>query len=574
MTLAGLGSNRRRVRIPVLGLLSGGLLLASVILLAIELVRFAQSRSFIQTDITVAGIPVTGLQLSQAVTMWESYYQQPVELEYQGHPILLNPADIGFRVNNDLMLQAVRAKIEGTNNYWQDFWNYLWWRPTSPIVVDLMADYSEAKLRGYLEDIAGRYDRGASTASFDMNTLTFGSGSAGLRLDLKKALEEVQKALMRPLDRKVKLPMQSEGARSADMDTLRQAIQDYLNVRNFTPNGPQTVASVIVIDLQTGQEMQINADVAYSAVSSIKIPIMINTFSRLAFAPEVEIKWLMGASILCSSNDSSNLLMQTTGVGDGARARLADGLRQVTETAQALGARNTFISAPLDIGVKEAQFSIQSPATTPNPRFNTKPDPWNQTTAEDMAGLLQQIYDCAEYGSGLMAAFPDKFTQAECKQMIELLSGNIIGRLIELGVPPGTRVAHKNGWGGAKGGASGAPVNDAAIVFTPGGNYILSVYMWEAKANADGLGSLLPWQATEGISQVVYNFFNPDKPLLVSRVPENPLGAVDCVMPNAHQPEKLDLNNIRNGRFDAEGHIEPDACYAFPACKSIPGGSK
>src|SRR5258708_31219409 len=93
-----------------------------------------------------------------------------------------------------------------------------------------------------------------------------------------------------------------------------------------------------------------------------------------------------------------------------------------------------------------------------------------------MAIMLHDIYDCSEYASGLIAMFPENYTQTECKQMAELLSGNIIGRMIELGVPPGTRVAHKNGSGAV---GSGYNSTAAAIVYTPGGNYIPSIFTWE-----------------------------------------------------------------------------------------------
>lgn len=119
-------------------------------------------------------------------------------------------------------------------------------------------------------------------------------------------------------------------------------------------------------------------------------------------------------------------------------------------TAQALGADHTYISAPLDVDDVAYQFeaSVCRPQTPGNMAYNTEPDPYSQTTAEDMGVLLTQIYDCANYGSGLMAIYPQDITQTECKQMIQLLSGNFIDRLIALGLPKGTQLAHKNGWDG------------------------------------------------------------------------------------------------------------------------------
>ena len=57
--------------------------------------------------------------------------------------------------------------------------------------------------------------------------------------------------------------------------------------------------------------------------------------------------------------------------------------------------------------------------------------------------------------------------------MLDWLMENRIGVLIEAGVPEGTPVAHKHGW------AEGEPIGDAAVVFTPGANYVLVYYVWQ-----------------------------------------------------------------------------------------------
>jgi len=561
MSVTGLGTRRQAVRLPVLSFFSGLMLIAALVLFALELINFEQSRERLQTDITVAGVPVSGLRLAEAVTAWENIYQQPVLLEYLGHPIQLSPASIGFVIKSDQMQSEIRAQTALSSNYWQDFWNYLWRRPTEPISVPLIADYSEARLREVLQDIARRYDQAASSGNFDLNTLTFGAGAAGTRLDIERAIPLIEAALFRPQNRAVKLPMRTEGAKAADMSTLRAAILQYFQSRNFVPNGPDTLASVGVIDLQDGAEMWINPDIAYSAASTIKLPVLINTFAQLNFTPQPDIRWLMASSILCSINESTNFLMQYTGRGNSPRAKLADGLRQVNETMRRVGARYTFINAPLWVGASDLWSINDNPPPVPNPNFDARPDRWSRTTPEDMASLLLQLYDCAQYGSGLAAAAPEQFTQTECQQMLELLSGNIIGRLIELGVPQGTRVAHKNGW--APGNQSWNN-NDVGIVFTPGGNYILVIYTWERLLPGQQVGNIALWEIMEGVSRIVYNYFNPSQPMVTPRTPENPLTALDCVMPS--RPEKLDLSDIRKGRFDANGYLEPDACYGFPNC--------
>src|SRR5437762_9972828 len=98
MTVTGLGTARKSTRLPVLALFSGGMVLAALILFGVELSRFAASRDLLQTDITVAGVPVTGLKLADAVITWDRAYDQPITLDYQGSPIVLRPVDIGFHV--------------------------------------------------------------------------------------------------------------------------------------------------------------------------------------------------------------------------------------------------------------------------------------------------------------------------------------------------------------------------------------------------------------------------------------------------------------------------------------------
>jgi beta-lactamase class A len=536
-----------------------------------ELSRFSTTNTLLSTDITVAGVPVGGKTLTDAVKAWETIYAQPVQLDYGDSPILLYPSQIAFVVKSDLMRGQVQSRSAGSSNYWQDFLNYLWRRSSTPLDVPLSAEYQKPKLIELMQDVALRYEQRAGSAYFDLNTMTFSSGTNGRRIDIEAALPLIDSALRRPTNRRVTLPLKAEGARDKSMSTLKAAIEDYLSNFNYLGSrglsfdGPATAGSVVVIDLKTGEELSINPRVAFSAVSTIKIPILINHFRFLTLAAPTDNKWLMAASILCSSNSASNFLMQLTGGGQTANAQLRNGLQNVQGTLQGIGAKNSYINAPMYVVDKEYQFSIPAPKTNPDKTIDTKADPFNQITAEDMAVALQAIYDCAKFNTGLLSIYPDNFTQTECQQMLELMRGNTIGRLLELGTPQGTPIAHKNGWGGTQ--KSGANVGDAGIVFSPNGDYLIVVYIWEYRANQDGIGSLDAWKALEGISRITYNYFNSDKPLTVARTPENQFGAIDCVMPNPNFADRVDLDNINNGRFNPDGSLVADACVNYPACK-------
>src|SRR4029078_5702494 len=146
--------------------------------------------------------------------------------------------------------------------------------------------------------------------------------------------------------------------------TLQKMIKDYLDSKGFIYDGQTTVASVYIQDLKTGEEVNINGDVAFSSASTIKVPIILDYFRQLWFAPTQDEAWLMANSLLCSNNASSNLMMQITGEesaiqdkvdpGDDNK-KLFTGIGDVTKNIQYLGAHNTYITAPLVLGISSQQ---------------------------------------------------------------------------------------------------------------------------------------------------------------------------------------------------------------------------
>jgi len=104
-----------------------------------------------------------------------------------------------------------------------------------------------------------------------------------------------------------------------------------------------------------------------------------------------------------------------------------------------------------------------------------------------------------------MAAFPGEITQAECGRMLDLLAHNKIGVLLEASVPEGTRIAHKHGWVTGPDGAIHV-ISDAGIVYTSGGNYVLSIFLYRDKVLLWDYGSNL----LADLGEAVYNYFNPE----------------------------------------------------------------
>lgn len=535
--LSGLGTRRRRrAGLPILPALSALMLLGAIGLFVWQLVTFSQQQNRLPADVTVAGVPVGGMLPGEARVQWERALTRPVTLWYGDSPIMLDPAAVGLRINSETMLAQARANSSGSGFWWR-FFNHLTGQQFEDSVnVPLSAEYQENLLEQFLREISLRYDRNSGSADFDVQTLTLRPGAGGTALDVQAAIPLVDAALNDPNDRVVNLPIGNTTGRTGNINTLRDLITKYLDSQGFLYDGQDTVASVYIMDLQTGEEVNINGDVVFSAASTIKVPILIDYFRTLALAPTDEEAFLMANSLLCSNNSSSNLIMQIIGGGQ----NIFQGIASVTETAQFLGARNTYITAPLFLGVEGQELgSIAAPTTTPNPNFDTGADPFNQTTTEDLGTLFTMIYDCAQYGSGLIAAYPNgEFTQNECQQMLELMSGNDLLRLLQGGIPQGTRISHKNGWLENVNG-------DAGIVYPPNGrNYVIAVYVWK---NLDFWSYTESWPLVEGISRAAWNYFVPESPLLFARedLPQEGAQGCDAFLPPFGQVNLYDIDSYR-----------------------------
>ncbi|NWF68644.1 MAG: serine hydrolase [Chloroflexi bacterium] len=532
-TLSGRGSRSRR-RLPLIPLLSAVMLFAAIGLFLFELVNFSQQQDRLAAGVSIASVPVGGLPLQQAAVDLQAVYAQPLVLYYNDSPILLEPSTVGFRLSEDTMLAQASAVGDTQLGFWARYFNYLTRQQLENTTVDvpLAADYQRGLLQQFLDDIARRYDRPAGAAGYDVQTLTTFAGTPGYALDIARALESVDTALRNPNQRTVVLPIGGQSESQANINTLRDLIIGYLDSQGFVYDGQTTVASVFIMDLQTGEEVNLLGDVAFSAASTIKVPIMIDYYRTLAFSPSSDEAWLLANSLLCSNNYSSNLIMQIIG-GD----NILNGLQDVNNTARYLGARNTYIAAPLVFAADQQPLSIPIPSTTPNPNFDTDPDAFNQTTTEDLGTLFSLIYDCAYYGSGLMAAYPNgEFTQNECRQMLNLMSANNLERLLQGGIPENAPIAHKNGWLENVHG-------DAGIVFPPNGrNYVIAVFVWE---DTDFFSFERAWPLIEGISRAAWNYFSGGEESLLTARTDLPPSAQECV-PNflPASAQQTDLNTI------------------------------
>jgi beta-lactamase class A len=475
---------------------------ASIVLLLLagslffyELLSYSRQRSRLPGELEIAGIPVGGLSQPEALERLLQVYSSPVELFYDDQRILLNPANIGFRLDTDFMLAAAEFQRTGTS-FWNGFWDFLWNRPGEATEIPLRYEYSEQQLDNALRDIAARYDQPPTPAEPRPGQPFFDPGSPGRVLDISRASQLVVAVLQSPVQRQVNLPIVEESAARPTMQTLEVLLKQNIEAAGFTG-----LVDLYLKDLRTGEKIHFavlngrdiptDPDIAFSAASINKISIM-TAFFRYEEEPiDQEAQRWLEEMMAVSGNDPSDWLME----------RLGDirGPLMVTETLQELGLENTYIAGYYFPGAPLLR-TYRTPANQ-RPDINTDPDPYTQTTPSDIGMLLGDIYECARGGGTLLAVFPDDITPGECEQMLQLLSENILGALLKAGVPDGTRVAHKHGW-------RSSPldmIGDTGIVYSPGGDYVISVFLWnEVEMVWDPTSRLIA-----DLSRAAYNFFNP-----------------------------------------------------------------
>jgi beta-lactamase class A len=480
-----------------LGVFSGVSLLAAILLLVVELVSYSRTFATLPPGLTLANVPVGGLTAESALQQLLVVYRSPVQMHYQDQLILLDPAAVNFQIDTNQMLPQVN-QYRTTSGFWGGFWEYLWIQPGKPNNIPLQATYSQPRLRAILQDVAARYDRPGSAPKANPDKLSFVTGAPGHALDIEAAVSAVDAKLHSAADRSVTLPIVEQTAVRPGIDTLGELIRADVSLFQF-----KGVFSLYLADLGTGRELEIYlanqapiaGPIAYSGMSTIKIPIMVSFFARNPSPLTDEQSLLLKRSIDESENAATDALLKTLGHGDG-----FEGTRRVVADMRRLGLPNTYISGLLD-----TLGAVLAPLATPaNTRtdLNTQPDPYNQTTSEDMGALMVMIYQCSQGGGALMAAFPGQYSPDKCRQMIDLLTGNLVGPIfITGGSSPSGVVAHKHGW-------DRLPLNnvaDAAIVYTPGGTYALTIYVHRDDTMAfDEANRLII-----SVARAVYNYFNP-----------------------------------------------------------------
>ena len=434
------------------------------------------------------GMPLGGMTRDQALRTLADAYAQPIDVYYVDKRLLLVPEMVELTLDVERTGEQLEAIIRPQSG-WRGFLTYaintiLGHRPPRRDIYPII-DYSRERLDAFLERVARQYDHDPLPPVPLPEAGTYRPPEDGTRLDIDASRPLLVQTMLDPLQREVHLIVRIEPAPPAPMSILGEALQSRL--ADF--NG---VAGIFIKDLENGRELCLNCDVAFAGLSTMKIAIVTDLYRTLDAPPDAETTHNISATLTESDNRATNALLARIGAGNP-----YSGAEHVTDFLWSLGLESSFIAIPYDLREGRQPPNIITPANS-RTDIDTQPDPFIQTTPLEIGLLLTSLEFCRDNGGMLRLLYPRQIAPDECNEVLTWMERNEINTLLEAGMPEGTRIAHKHGW-------TGDTHADVALVYSPGGRFVLSVFLYQP--------DWLVWSDSAptfaDIGHLTYLFFNP-----------------------------------------------------------------
>jgi beta-lactamase class A len=439
----------------------------------------APAESTLPAGVRVAGVAVGGMTLDaarRALADALAPLTQPLTVTAGATTKTLTPAEIGLELPVEHLVQQARTASNGNS-------------------LPLVITYDQTRLRAWLAELATEIDgrTGATVAQSDKGPYFIAGGP---RLDIDAALKQIDERLRTPgAPRTLELRL----ANGAAARPTPQQLVEQLGALEKDWNG---VAGVYVYDLALDKPVAgLHENTVFSAMSVIKVAIMLHAYAEVEAFTSDQQRWL-DDMIVDSDNWAANAILATS-VGENTPNQAARGALHMSAMLKDLGLQHTYQRSPFLTGGYPGDFTgltiVSGPDQEGEPPF-TAAIPLLRTTPKEISQVFLWIEQCRNGTGPLIERYKKTLTPERCGLMLERLERNTDTTRMVAGLPKGTRVAHKSGW------IEDAQA-DVGIVRSPGGDYIVAVFVYRSEQDFDEEKAKATIAA---FNHLIYSYFNPE----------------------------------------------------------------
>ena len=444
----------------------------------------------------IDALDISNLSKEQAKQYLVSVYGKPLKLSIEGLEIDILIERTGYEFLYDDMVNRLDCD---SGKAFDRFWQYIWNKETSnPIQVDLLYNFNETILGQTIDEEVVRLVEKTPVLPVRIpGTTRFTPGASGSTLDKERLIEQIKREVVKN-ERKTLLVEPIEIVSSTpSSEMIKEQVKEIIADSQFSgvvEMYARNLHNQEIVQLLTSDGVEYDPGVAFTAASTMKIPILLSTYWRYDNPlTEMMNSWIE-EMIVFSENDPADRLMEQI---DAVRGPLL-----VTNDMASLGFENTYIAGYFYLGAPLLNL-YQTPANQ-RQDINVDPDVYNQTTPQEIGELLTMIYECAEEeNSDLVSTSNGSITPEECGLIIDVLAKNKMGALIEAGLPENTTIAHKHGWSQEQDGLVHS-FSDVGIVFGPENDFVLTIFLYSEDQLLFDVANPL----VARISQAIYNAYN------------------------------------------------------------------